>query len=126
MIEISIHPDIENKTIANEYAKLLKLWKEKKVLSCYLGADGKWENSAKLCQSLISKIHIRIPNEPKWHENMPQIQRKSNYYLVYCQHWLYPNRYQIIAIMSPNAHELAKTSFLAELEKRAEEFQNNF
>ncbi|MER1690641.1 type II toxin-antitoxin system YafO family toxin, partial [Proteus mirabilis] len=36
------------------------------------------------------------------------------------------NRYQIIAIMSPNAHELAKTSFLAELEKRAEEFQNNF
>ncbi|CAR40364.1 hypothetical protein PMI0099 [Proteus mirabilis HI4320] len=30
MIEISIHPDIENKTIANEYAKLLKLWKEKK------------------------------------------------------------------------------------------------
>ncbi len=57
---------------------------------------------------------------------MPQIQRKSNHYLVYCQHWLYPNRYQIIAIMSPNAHELAKTSFLAELEKRAEEFQNNF
>ncbi len=40
------------------------------------------KNSAKLCQSLISKIHIRIPNEPKWHENMPQIQRKSNHYLV--------------------------------------------
>lgn len=32
MIEISIHPDIENKTIANEYAKLLKLWKEKKSI----------------------------------------------------------------------------------------------
>ncbi len=32
MIEISIHPDIENKTIANEYANLLKLWKEKKSI----------------------------------------------------------------------------------------------
>ncbi|MBG2709211.1 type II toxin-antitoxin system YafO family toxin [Proteus mirabilis] len=126
MTQISIHPDIEYKTIANEYANLLKLWKEDNVLSNYLGANGRWENNAKLCQSLISKIHIRMPLEPEWNKKTPQIQRKSNHYLVYCQHWLYPNRYQIIAIMSPNAHEIAKTSFLTILEKRAEEFQNNF
>ncbi|MBI6542094.1 type II toxin-antitoxin system YafO family toxin [Proteus vulgaris] len=126
MTQISIHPDIEYKTIANEYAHLLKLWKEDNILSNYLGANGRWENNAKLCQSLISKIHIRMPLEPGWNKKTPQIQRKSNHYLVYCQHWLYPNRYQIIAIMSPNAHEIAKTSFLAVLEKRAEEFQNNF
>lgn len=126
MTQISIHPDIEHKTIANEYAHLLKLWKEDNILSNYLGTNGRWENNAKLCQSLISKIHIRMPLEPGWNKKTPQIQRKSNHYLVYCQHWLYPNRYQIIAIMSPNAHEIAKTSFLAVLEKRAEEFQNNF
>ncbi len=32
MIEISIHPDIENKTIANEYAKLLKTLERKKSI----------------------------------------------------------------------------------------------
>ncbi|WP_311752118.1 type II toxin-antitoxin system YafO family toxin [Proteus columbae] len=95
-------------------------------MSNYLGANGRWENNAKLCQSLISKIHIRMPLEPEWNKKTPQIQRKSNHYLVYCQHCLYPNKYQIIAIMSPNAHEIAKTSFLTILEKRAEEFQNNF
>lgn len=126
MIKISIHPDIEYKELVNEYAKFLKLWKNDNILSDYLGADGRWENNAKLCQSLISKIHIRMPIEPAWHKKTPQIQRKSNHYLVYCQHWLNPNEYQIIAIMSPNGHELAKTSFLAILEKRAEEFQNNF
>lgn len=67
-----------------------------------------------------------MPIEPEWNKRTPQIQRKSNHYLVYCQHWLNPDRYQIIAIMSPNAHEIAKTSFLAVLEKRAEEFQNLF
>lgn len=126
MIQISIHPDIEYKAIANEYALLLKLWKKEKILSNYLGADGRWESNAKLCQSLISKIHIRMPIEPEWNKRTPQIQRKSNHYLVYCQHWLNPDRYQIIAIMSPNAHEIAKISFLAVLEKRAEEFQNLF
>lgn len=126
MIQISIHPDIEYKAIADEYALLLKLWKKEKILSNYLGADGRWESNAKLCQSLISKIHIRMPIEPEWNKRTPQIQRKSNHYLVYSQHWLNPDRYQIIAIMSPNAHEIAKTSFLAVLEKRAEEFQNLF
>ncbi|ECC7842751.1 type II toxin-antitoxin system YafO family toxin, partial [Salmonella enterica subsp. enterica serovar Newport] len=31
----------------------------------------------------------------------------------------------IISVMSPNGHEKAKTSFMAELERRAEDFQNS-
>ncbi|GLX63749.1 hypothetical protein KMU_17900 [Proteus vulgaris] len=52
MTQISIHPDIEYKTIANEYANLLKLWKEDNILSNYLGANGRWENNAKIHYTL--------------------------------------------------------------------------
>ncbi|KFB98412.1 hypothetical protein GTGU_04484 [Trabulsiella guamensis ATCC 49490] len=35
------------------------------------------------------------------------------------------NKIQIISIMTPDAHEKARTSFMAELERRAEDFQNS-
>ncbi|EKC0170046.1 type II toxin-antitoxin system YafO family toxin, partial [Salmonella enterica] len=40
------------------------------------------------------------------------------------RHYLYPNRLQVISIMSPKAHEMARTSYMAEIERRAEEFQS--
>ncbi|WP_072270981.1 type II toxin-antitoxin system YafO family toxin [Serratia marcescens] len=124
MVKVSIHHDSEFPEICELYAKDLQQWKEGGKLSNLLGNEGQWEENRKLCDSYVFKIHIRLPDEKAWSHEIPQAARKSNSYLVYTRHWLDPNRYQIISIMTPNAHELARTSFLGELERRAELFQN--
>ncbi|WP_159566313.1 type II toxin-antitoxin system YafO family toxin [Budvicia diplopodorum] len=121
---VSVHGDTEHSEIAKAYAKLLQDWKRTSILPSVFGRDGMWELNNRTRDSLIYKLHIRLLDDVPWKKHKPQIDRVSNNYLVYTQHWLDNERYQVISIMSPNAHELARTSFLAELERRAEQFQN--
>ncbi|QDL33822.1 type II toxin-antitoxin system YafO family toxin [Serratia liquefaciens] len=123
-ISVSVHEDTEHPEIAKAYAKLLQDWKRTSLLPSVFGRDGMWELNSRTRDSQIYKLHIRLSDEMPWKKHKPQIDRVSNNYLVYTQHWLDNGRYQVISIMSPNAHELARTSFLAELERRAEQFQN--
>lgn len=88
------------------------------------GNEGQRENSGRLRDSFVFKIHIRLPDEKPWPAKLPATARKSDSYLVYSRHFLYPDKYPLISIMTPNAHELARTSYMAEIERRAEEFQN--
>ncbi|MDC9590127.1 type II toxin-antitoxin system YafO family toxin [Xenorhabdus sp. XENO-10] len=46
------------------------------------------------------------------------VARKSNSYLFYTRHWCEPEKYQFISIMTPNAHEFARMSFLSVLVDR--------
>lgn len=126
MIKVSVHKDIELPAVAREYALMLQGWKEKGVLPSVFGNEGQWEDSGRLRDSFVFKIHIRLPDEKPWPAKMAGAARKSNSYLVYSRHFLYPDRYQLISIMTPNAHELARTSYMAEIERRAEEFQSSF
>ncbi|WP_440863373.1 type II toxin-antitoxin system YafO family toxin [Symbiopectobacterium purcellii] len=122
---VSVHDDTEHPELAIAYARLLQHWKRTSILPSVLGRDGMWELNNRTCDSQIHKIHIRLPDETPWKGSKAQIDRVSNHYLVYVEHWLDGDQYQVISIMSPNAHELAPTSFLAELERRAEEFQSS-
>ncbi|NHB93643.1 type II toxin-antitoxin system YafO family toxin [Photorhabdus cinerea] len=124
MIHVSIHKDIEIPTVARQYAKILQDWKNGGSLPAIFGDEGRWEDHASLCQSYVFKIHIKLPGETPWPGHLPPAARKSNSYLVYTRHWCDQSKYQIISIMSPNAHELARTSFLVVLVGRAENFQN--
>ncbi|RLM20556.1 toxin YafO [Brenneria alni] len=124
MATVSVHLKVEHPTIAKQYASALQGWMNSKVLPPFLGSEAQWEDNRKLCDSHVFKMHIRLPNEPQWGKGVPQAARKSNSYLVYARHWLNPDSFQVISIMTPNAHGLARTSFLAELERRAEQFQN--
>lgn len=124
MVKVSIHSELEYFDICRQYAMDLQEWKSKGKLSNILGNEGQWEDNRRLCDSYVYKMHIRLPHESSWSLNIPQAARKSNSYLVYAHHWLDREHYQIISIMTPNAHELSKTSFLGELERRAEQFQN--
>ncbi|MBJ3816657.1 hypothetical protein F9C28_17495 [Shimwellia pseudoproteus] len=36
---------------------------------------------------------------------MPQVKRTSNNYLVYVRHWDFNEKFQLIAIITPDAHE---------------------
>ncbi|HGG7041759.1 TPA: type II toxin-antitoxin system YafO family toxin [Salmonella enterica] len=124
MIHVSVHPDIEFSDVAGKYADALQIWKNGGDLPPVFGNEGQWEESGRLRDSFVFKIHIRLPEEPEWPSRTPGAARKSNSYLVYSRHYLYPNRLQVISIMSPNAHEMARTSYMAEIERRAEEFQS--
>ncbi|PVZ85720.1 type II toxin-antitoxin system YafO family toxin [Serratia sp. S1B] len=124
MVTVSIHPSVEHPVVATQYALALQNWKNSNVLQPFLGSEGQWEHNRKLCASFVYKIHIRLPSDPPWRSGMPMAARKSDNYLVYTRHWCREDEYQVISIMSPEAHEMAKTSFLVELERRAEQFQN--
>ncbi|HBK4690044.1 type II toxin-antitoxin system YafO family toxin [Serratia ureilytica] len=126
MIKVSIHQDIEFYDIAEQYAHVLQNWKNGGALPTVFGNEGQWEDNKRLMDSFIFKIHIKLPNEAPWSKKMPAAARKSNSYLVYSRHFLYPDQYQLISIMTPNAHELARTSYTGELERRAEQFQSSF
>ncbi|ADU72612.1 type II toxin-antitoxin system YafO family toxin [Pantoea sp. At-9b] len=121
---VSIHKDVEFQQIAKPYAKALQDWKNNGVLPDRFGSEGQWEHNARLCDSHVYKIHIRLPAEQAWPKNRAQIDRTSDHYLVYTKHWMSEERIQIISIMSPKGHQMANTSFLAVLEARAEDFQN--
>jgi len=123
MIKVSVHEAIECSAVARKYANALQAWKNGGPLPSVFGNEGQWEDSRRLRDSFVFKIHIRLPDEKPWSAKKPAAARKSNNYLVYARHFLYPDKYQLISIMTPNAHELARTSYLAEIERRAEEFQ---
>lgn len=126
MIKVSVHNDIELPAVARKYAQALQSWKNGGPLPSVFGNEGQWEDSGRLRDSFVFKIHIRLPDEKPWPAKLPAAARKSNSYLVYSRHFLYPDKYQLISIMTPNAHELARTSYMAEIERRAEEFQSSF
>ncbi|MDE9589281.1 type II toxin-antitoxin system YafO family toxin [Xenorhabdus bovienii] len=125
MVTVSIHKNIELPAVARKYAHLLKDWKNGGLRPDIFGDEGRWEDHASLCASFVFKIHIKLPDEEPWPAKMPVAARKSNSYLVYTRHWCEPEKYQLISIMTPNAHELARTSFLSVLVDRAEDFQNS-
>ncbi|MEI7194521.1 type II toxin-antitoxin system YafO family toxin [Pectobacterium versatile] len=122
MITVTVHPDVEHPEVATEYALAMQNWKNGAARPAVFGSEGRWEENPRLMASGIHKIHIQLPGEPPWASHLPVIRRHSNNYLVYARHEWDETKYQIISIMAPNAHELARTSFLGELERRAEEF----
>ncbi|MBS9433410.1 MULTISPECIES: type II toxin-antitoxin system YafO family toxin [Photorhabdus] len=123
-VSVTVHKDVEFHEVAIVYAKLLEHWKRTALLPSVFGRDGQWEHNSRTLDSNIYKLHIRMPDEIPWEKYKPQIDRCSDNYLVYVQHWMDSKSFQVISIMSPKAHELAKTSFLTELERRAEEFHS--
>lgn len=122
---VTLHNDIEHKDIAEVFRQALEDWLNSGVLPEIFGNYGAWESNAALCLSFVYKMHIKMPPEKPWKKSTPQMDRKSNSYLVFSRHWTDFNNIQIISIMSPDAHEKARTTFLTELERRAEEFQNS-
>ncbi|MGP3146049.1 type II toxin-antitoxin system YafO family toxin [Serratia bockelmannii] len=124
MASVTIYSGIEHPHIAQAYASLLQNWKNGAPRPLMFGNEGQWESNSRLRDSLVYKIHIRLPDEEPWPPSTPVLNRKSDNYLVYCVCWHDETKYQLISIMSPGAHSMANTSFMAELERRAEGFQN--
>ncbi|MBB2646249.1 type II toxin-antitoxin system YafO family toxin [Escherichia coli] len=77
-----------------------------------------------MCGSFVYKLHIRLPSEPPWKKSKAQIDRiQISIWFIQGTGWIMTNTNH--QHHGPDAHEKAKTSFMAELERRAEEFQNS-
>lgn len=74
----------------------------------------------------LARIHIKLPDEQPWPPRTPDRQKKSNTYLVYAQYLWHPDRYSILALVTP-AHDLmsaANTQLISHFSDCAEDFHN--
>lgn len=53
----------------------------------------------------IEKFHIRMPEDEPWSSKLPLSRRTSNNYLVFVRHFYIDGYFQVLAIISPNAHQ---------------------
>ena len=74
----------------------------------------------------VRHIHLAGDNNP-WNERSIQYYRTSDIHLVYCQGALNENRYLLMTVLQPDAHEQAKNnSIMANLGFMAERFRQKF
>ncbi|MBP1034038.1 type II toxin-antitoxin system YafO family toxin [Serratia fonticola] len=102
------------------YARELSLYLNDLSLSGRMGRNGGFERNTAAQTSGVLKIHIKVPGEPFWPASVRQINRTSDNYLVYVRHWEEPETFQIIAVITPDAHDRAN-SMLPALIKIAED-----
>lgn len=104
MAQVCIHPNIADNLTVQGYARELSSFLSGVSLSGRLGKNGGFERNTAATASGIMKIHIKAPGEEFWRSQQRQTQRISDNYLVYARHWDMNNLYQVIAIVTPDAH----------------------
>ncbi len=104
MAKVCIHPGIADNPTVQGYARELSSFLNGVSLSGRLGKNGGFERNTSATASGIMKMHIKVPGEGFWNPRQRQAQRTSDNYLVYARHWDMIDLYQVIAIVTPDAH----------------------
>lgn len=106
MAIVSITSSLAKNNIFQYYARALSL-----VLNggsnSRIGKLAGFERGSFTRNSLIRKAHIKMPNETSWDSSHRDAFRTSDNFLVFSQHYLYSDYYQILTIITPNAHSVA-------------------
>lgn len=105
MASVSLHESLSGNATFEGYARELTDYLNGVSLSGRLGKNGGFERNKRATESGILKIHIKVPGESFWDSSVIQRHRTSNNYLVYARHWDFSDIFQIIAIVTPDAHE---------------------
>ncbi|EEA9136268.1 type II toxin-antitoxin system YafO family toxin [Salmonella enterica] len=105
MARVSIHPSLKGLALVQGLARELSLYLSGVSLSGRLGRNGGFERNNSAQTSGILKIHFKAPGEGFWPDTTRQSTRTSNNYIVYARHWDKIDTFQIIAMISPDAHE---------------------
>ncbi len=101
---VTITPRYKDNGVYRKYAAKLSAALNGSSFSGYVGKFADFRNSAIARQSFIEKVHIRTPNEKPWDGETRQAVRVSDNFLVFCKHCMYDDYYQILAIITPDAH----------------------
>ncbi|AXD45366.1 hypothetical protein FPT84_25075 [Salmonella enterica] len=93
-------------------------------LAGWLGRNSIFERNKQAIKSGIFKMHVRLLNESPWTSRIRQPLRVCDNYLVYAQHWEIRNCYQIVALISPGAHQRVDQLLPTIIEIVESEFQS--
>jgi mRNA interferase YafO len=110
-------------------SKDFKGYKATRIIPEYFGRDVAYDHPNTLPLIQIEKVqHIHLGSEDKpLNLKTLQFHRTSDIHLVYCQGALNDDCYLLMTILSPDAHEQAKSrNIMHNLGKMAELFRNKF
>ncbi|WP_413730788.1 type II toxin-antitoxin system YafO family toxin [Sodalis sp. RH22] len=105
MVYVSITDGLRSDQTAQYFASMLAKNLSGLPSSPLFGARGGFERNRASVEAGIEKFHIRMPNTKPWASNISLSRRTSNNYLVFARHFYKDNYYQILALISPNAHQ---------------------
>ncbi|HHI2551372.1 TPA: type II toxin-antitoxin system YafO family toxin [Klebsiella aerogenes] len=107
MVYVSLSNDLPFNEAAQAYARMLAEFLSTERPGPFFGNLGRFERNVSATQSGIWKLHLRLTDEGGWPASQKQSERKSDNFLIYAQHWDCRDHYQILAILSPDAHKQA-------------------
>ena len=97
-------------------------YKSGRCLPDIIGKDAPYHRPQSAADALLEHIHLSH-SASGWTARHSQAKRTSDKHLVYCRHYFSQNNYLLIAVLDPNAHELAdKVTFMCGLVEVAEKF----
>lgn len=105
MAKVCIHSSLASNETIQGYARELSAFLNGDSLSGRIGKNSGFERNHSATSCGIIKAHIKIPGAGFWPANLPQKNRTSNDYLVYVRHWDFSDTFQILAVITPDAHE---------------------
>lgn len=121
MIKVSITNALMNKGAAHRYAQnLAESLSLGKQFWCF-GSHGGFERNYEAMAANIRKIHVLLEGDKPWPANYSISERTCNNFLIYAHHLYEDDHFQILALISPDAHARVD-AMLPEIIKLAEAF----
>ncbi|MNG76506.1 type II toxin-antitoxin system YafO family toxin [Serratia fonticola] len=134
MVKVSVTEALRNDPTVRHFAIQVARCLSNLQASPLLGARGGFERNHASMSAGIEKFHVRMPDEEPWKSHLPLSRRTSNNYLVFARHFYNDDYYQILAFITPDAHqkidamlpaliELAEKTFIEISDEELEELE---
>ncbi|MEG9832566.1 type II toxin-antitoxin system YafO family toxin [Serratia marcescens] len=105
MIKVSITAELSDDETARHFAQMVARCLSNLPASPLLGCRGGFERNPNAMAAGIEKFHVRMPDEEAWPSHTPINRRTSNNFLVFARHFYDDNYFQILALVTPEAHQ---------------------
>lgn len=106
MAKVSITENLQHKAAAHRFAQNLARYLANGTQFWCFGSHGGFEKNYAAMAANIRKIHVKLDGDAPWPAELSLSERTCNNYLVYAQHLYEDEHYQILALISPDAHQL--------------------
>lgn len=106
MAKVSITEKLQHKAAAHRFAQNLAQNLASDTQFWCFGSHGGFEKNYDAMAANIRKIHVKLEGDTPWPPEYSLSERTCNNYLVYAQHLYEDEHYQILALISPDAHQV--------------------
>lgn len=106
--KVCIHSSITHFPHIDTIAKGIAVFHDTEKYPDFLGHHGYFEQNSQAMDSQINKLHIALYNSDwtlKTWKNRNGYNRTCDNMVIYVEHFFQPNYYQILAIVTPEAHK---------------------